>query len=345
MCNRNKMSFEKAENNNAAVMWLAMWFGLNVGLTILNKAVFASFSFPYPITLSCVHYIVSGLGAHLCLVMGGIKSAKLDWKGYKGMFMFSVIFNTNILLGNASIKVVSVALSQTVRAIIPATTMLVTYVILGTVYKERIRNAVLPVIFGMVLACYGDVGNFSMLGISILMAGCFASGFKVVVTKVLLSGKDSFHPFDLLSKVTPLCVIQLIPLIYLFEYPSMVINDDIPSSTICMVIMSGFMAFFLNVANFFTNRLVAPLTITIAGNIKQVTTIMISIIIFNTSVTALNGFGILVTLIGGAYYSHVAYEERTNNKNKLSLDRASSKNSAQKELLLSDVERGEDGGR
>lgn len=301
----------QAKNQKLACFWLTIWFLLNVGLTLFNKAVFSNFNFPYPITLSCVHYLVSGIGARICCAFSNVEPVKFDLASFKAMLMFSAVFNINILLGNASIKVVSVALSQTVRAVIPACTMLVSFVILGTVYKSRVRNSVLPVIVGMVLACYGDMGNFSSVGMAILIAGCFASGFKVVMTKILLSGSSNYHPFDLLYKVTPLCLVQLIPFIYYYEYPLMVDNQEhLTKHTWSCVFLTGFMAFLLNVANFSTNKLVSPLTITIAGNIKQVSTIVISIFLFNTQVSILNGMGILTTLIGGAYYSYVANDER-----------------------------------
>eukprot|EP00121_Abeoforma_whisleri_P005666 Awhi_evm1s5141 len=188
--------------------------------------------------------------------------------------------------------------------------MLVSMLILGTTYSQAVWMSVLPVIFGMMLACYGDVGNFTIFGMTILISGCFASGLKVVMTKVFLSGKNSFHPFDLLAKVTPLCLMQLLPIAYFFEYPHIQADGGVPMATLLAVFSTGFMALSLNVSNFFTNQVVQPLTITIAGNIKQVTTIMLSIIIFNTSVTMLNGLGILVTLAGGAYYSYVTYSER-----------------------------------
>lgn len=320
----------------SAMAYVAVWFCLNVGLTILNKAVFSNFAFPYPMTLSCVHYICSGIGAKMCMNMGGIKSCKLDYAGFKSIALFSLVFNFNILMGNASIKVVSVALSQTVRAVIPAATMMVTYFLLGTVYKKNVICSVLPVILGMMIACCGDVGNFTVTGMTILLLGCFTSGLKVVMTKVLLSGKNSFHPFDLLSKVTPFCVIQLIPIIYLVEFPSIMENSaEIPNVTIYAVLLTGVMAFTLNVTNFFTNRLVAPLTLTIVGNIKQVTTIMISIAIFHTSVTTINGVGIVITLFGGAYYSYV---NRKRGNNNAILDKENKKDEVHK-TSIEDIER------
>lgn len=40
-----------------------------------------------------------------------------------------------------------------------------------------------------------------------------------------------------------------------------------------------------------------------AGNVKQVLTIVLSVVIFNLRITPLNGVGILLTLAGGAWYT------------------------------------------
>lgn len=46
------------------------------------------------------------------------------------------------------------------------------------------------------------------------------------------------------------------------------------------------------------------------ANVKQVLSIVLAVVIFNLSISGMNALGILLTLIGGAWYASVEYREK-----------------------------------
>jgi hypothetical protein len=77
-----------------------------------------------------------------------------------------------------------------------------------------------------------------------------------------------------------------------------------------MLTISGVAAFFLNVSSLQVNKLTSPLSLSIAGNAKQVLLIMISTVLFDDHVSPVNGLGIAVTLVGTGVYSYISVMER-----------------------------------
>jgi hypothetical protein len=55
--------------------------------------------------------------------------------------------------------------------------------------------------------------------------------------------------------------------------------------------------------SFTANKKTSALTMTVAGNVKQVLSIVLAVIIFNLTITYMNLLGILLTLAGGAWYT------------------------------------------
>ena len=51
-----------------------------------------------------------------------------------------------------------------------------------------------------------------------------------------------------------------------------------------------------------------------AGNIKQVLTILFAVTIFDLTISKMNALGILLTLLGGAWYAMVDYHEKSNRR-------------------------------
>jgi hypothetical protein len=137
------------------------------------------------------------------------------------------------------------------------------------------------------------------------------------------------HPLDLLTHLSRLAVVQCVAYAYLFGEIGLVSRR---SSTLWQIILisgNGVVACALNVVSFEANRRSGALSMGVAGyshqqsilrccteldpllaNVKQVLTILCAVWFFHLNLTPLNAIGIMLTLLGGAWYTMVEYRAK-----------------------------------
>jgi hypothetical protein len=113
-------------------LWLALYFVLNLSLTLYNKSVLIHFPFPY--TLTALHALCGTIGASIVLrlqgpdlggstLMGGT-TQKSSWSFFHKitpdlslgesivLLFFSMLYTINIVVSNASLRLVTVPVSH-----------------------------------------------------------------------------------------------------------------------------------------------------------------------------------------------------------------------------------------
>lgn len=333
--------------------WLLVWTANNIGVTLLNKAAFAKVDFHYPYFLSFVHMVCNSLGSQAVFwsirrdnqrlkatqsedsgdgnnakqvgffqrLLGNMTRKELDTKGKRNILAFSVIFSLNIAIGNVSLRHVSVNFNQVMRSLVPALTIAMGMCLKKPVSSQR-RNAVIPVIIGVAMACFGDM-SYTWLGFFYTILCITLAALKVVAAGEMLTGPAKLHPVDLLGHMAPLALVQCLVLsLFTGEVTSIMERYNASLATrdqqtsfeyyypAMVVITSGLFSFSLNICSLQANKMTSPLTLCIAANVKQVLMIGLSTIIFGTVITLLNGAGIMVVLAGSALYSYVSVMEK-----------------------------------
>lgn len=145
-----------------------------------------------------------------------------------------------------------------------------------------------------------------MLGFVLTVLGTVLAAIKTVVTNRVQVGRLKLHPLDLLLRMSPLAFIQT--MIYSYVTGEMIevvefCQTKLTFSVILALLINGIIAFFLNVVSFTANKKTSALTMTVAGNVKQVLSIVLAVMIFNLNITFMNLTGIMLTLAGGAWYT------------------------------------------
>lgn len=208
---------------------------------------------------------------------------------------------------------VSVPFHQIVRSSTPAFAVAIYRVVFNRTYSTATYLSLLPIIFGVGLATFGDV-HFTTYGFILTLLGVVLAAVKTIVSNKIMTGSLALSAYEILFRMAPLAALQSLMYSWVTgeasRFLTFVGEGNLPWTMVLALAGNGLLAFVLNISSFQTNKLAGALTITVAGNIKQCMTILLGIVLFNVHVTFLNGLGMMITLIGAACYSKVELDSK-----------------------------------
>ncbi|KAJ7151432.1 TPT-domain-containing protein [Mycena crocata] len=290
--------------------WLAMYFCFNLGLTLYNKGVLVRFPFPY--TLSALHAFFGTIGGTVLAQNGYFVPSRPSLREGVVLVAFSILYAINIVVSNVSLQLVTVPFHQVVRAATPLFTILFSSILFGAQSSRPKKISLIPVVAGVGFATFGDY-YFSCAGFLLTLLGTVLAALKTIFTNVLQTpaSRPYFsNPLDLLFFLSPLAFVQCVLLAHLTGELARVRDYEMSSFKATALLLNGCIAFGLNVVSFSANRRVGALGMTVAANVKQVLTIVCAVLMFNLTITPLNALGIVLTLIGGAWYGWIELIEK-----------------------------------
>ncbi|KAF7319539.1 TPT domain-containing protein [Mycena chlorophos] len=300
----------------SSIFWLSMYFCFNLGLTLYNKGVLVRFPFPY--TLSALHALFGTIGASFLAKHGYFVPSVLSTRETIVLVGFSVLYAVNIVVSNVSLQLVTIPFHQVVRAATPIFTILFSAVLFGTPSSYGKKVSLIPVVAGVGLATFGDY-YFTYAGFLLTLLGTLLAAFKTIFTNVLQTPtafRPAYfrNPFDLLYYLSPLACIECALLAHTTGEVDRIrvyaAAGELSTGKVVALALNGCIAFGLNVVSFSANRRVGALGMTVAANVKQVLTIVFAVVLFDLTITTLNAMGIMLTLVGGAWYAWIEFVEK-----------------------------------
>lgn len=195
---------------------------------------------------------------------------------------------------------------QVLRSTCPIVTILIYRIVYSRTYSRQTWLTMIPLIFGVGLATFGDY-YFTLLGFALTFLGVVLASIKTVASNRLMTGTLKLSALEILFRMSPLAAVQC--LLYAAASGEVTaLRESLHDGTfdwpfIAALGCNAAMAFFLNVVSFQTNKVAGALTVSVCGNLKQTLTILLGIVLFNVTVTPLNGVGMLITVVGAAWYS------------------------------------------
>ncbi|KAJ7628404.1 triose-phosphate transporter family-domain-containing protein [Roridomyces roridus] len=298
--------------------WLAMYFCFNLGLTLYNKGVLLHFPFPY--TLSALHALFGTIGGSLLVKYRCFVPSRPSPQKVAILLAFSLLYALNIAVSNVSLQLVTVPFHQVVRAATPIFTIFFSGLLLDSHSSRARKISLIPVVAGVGFATFGDY-YFTFAGFLLTLFGTVLAALKTIFTNLVQARKAKPHaalfnnPLELLYFLSPLAFIQCALMAYLTGELALVRHCSMTGFEILALLVNGCFAFGLNIVSFGANRRVGALGMTVAANVKQVLTVVCAVVIFDLTITPLNGLGIGLTLVGGAWYALIELGEKQRARN------------------------------
>lgn len=98
---------------------------------------------------------------------------------HRKLFLFSILFNVNILISAVSLHMVSMALHQIIRALVPAFTVVIMLVWERKHYPPEILFSLAVIFAGVTIyAMKGEV-DYTIFGLLLTLSGAFLAALKV----------------------------------------------------------------------------------------------------------------------------------------------------------------------
>lgn len=285
----------------------------SICIVFINKWIYVHHGFPN-MSLTLIHFVVTWLGLFLCQRMGVFcpKSLPTSKVLLLALSFCGFVVFTNLSLQNNTIGTYQLAKVMTTPVIILIQTLWY-----GKTFSLRIKLTLIPITLGVFLNSYYDV-KFNALGMIFAALGVFVTSLY----QVWVGAKQhelQVNSMQLLYYQAPLSSAMLLTVVPFFE-PVIGEGGIIGPwslTAVTMVLLSGIIAFSVNLSIYWIIGNTSPVTYNMFGHFKFCITLLGGYILFQDSLSLNQGFGILCTLLGILAYTHFKLNEQEVNKSKL----------------------------
>ncbi|KAF3445663.1 hypothetical protein FNV43_RR10839 [Rhamnella rubrinervis] len=293
-----------------SLLAILQWWSFNVTVIVMNKWIFQKLEFKFPLSISCIHFICSAIGAYIVIKVLKLKPLIVvdPEDRWRRIFPMSFVFCINIVLGNVSLRYIPVSFMQTIKSFTPATTVVLQWLIWRKYFDWRIWASLIPIVGGILLTSVTEL-SFNMFGFCAALFGCLATSTKTILAESLLHGYkfDSINtvyymaPFATMILAVPALLLEGNGVLeWLHTHPSLV-------SSLIIIFSSGVLAFCLNFSIFYVIHSTTAVTFNVAGNLKVAVAVLVSWMIFRNPISAMNAVGCAITLVGCTFYGYVRH--------------------------------------
>lgn len=289
------------------------WYATNIFTVVLNKYLFQIISFTFPLTLTAIHMLICSIGSLVVLrILQVVPLIAIERRKLASHVVpLAAIFCLNIILGNISLRWIPVSFMQTVKSLVPAFTVVLQALFFQQFSPKMIYVSLIPVVGGVALASFTEV-NFQIIGFAAALVASLTTSIQSIVSSMILTGPMRLDSINMVYYMAPISFVLILPVAFFYEYEKLLEYKHEEHGgfnyVVIVLLLSGTVAYLLNICTFFAIKSTSPLTFTVFGNLKVVVVIIISVLIFQNEINIMNGVGCLVAIVGIIWYNAIEYQ-------------------------------------
>lgn len=296
-------------------VYIVIWYAISIGMTLFNKwflRVWTGSGYPFATTMTCLNmalkWVLSRLVNHFSSSKMSVLSTRTTWRLAVPIGLCTAL---DIMLSNLSFFCISVTFYTIVKSSANVWNLIFS-ICLG---HQRPSYALVVVTMlissGIALASYGST-QFVLHGFLLVLAASMLGTLRWVLTQSLLSQMEesSNRILAVVYYISPASALGLMPIALLSEGTSIVQSKFVLDSqllllSMVLMLISGSLAFVLIFVEILLVKKTSALSLGIAGSLKDVTQVLLAVMIFGEVLSPVNVMGLVVATCGMMLYTYL----------------------------------------
>jgi len=278
-------------------------------LIMLNKFILQNLTFPYPMFLSGLGVLVSGIVAQFIVKAGyvTVNPARLEtvsgalW--YKRVLPVGLAHAATLAFGNTVYLFLGVGLIQMLKSFTPVIVMIVAYFARIETPSKYVIISVVVISVGTAMTC-SFATNITIVGLLIMLGAEIAEAVRLVLTQFLLQNLK-FGVVEGQYVLAPATAFWLFTVSALYELPTMMENNAIVIilTNPFTFLLASCMGLGINFLTYFVIQATSSLTVKVLGTARNIFTIFLGVIFYAETIAANELLGYSVALGGFVVYN------------------------------------------
>jgi len=285
----------------SAYLYIGFWIAISCTMILFNKAVLDQLKFPFPMFLVFWHMVLATVLTQIMSrttnMLPGVKEGKVTTQDFINKFIpVSIFFATSLVLSNKAYIYLAVSYIQMLKAFTPVAVLIFSF-IAGLEQPSYMEVGIVGIIcVGVAVTSVGE-SFFSWTGFTFQSLGILAESSRLVMTNLLMK-QLRLDPLSSLYYIAPPCAVLTGLACLIFESSDLPFERMQTTEFAMIMIINGMVAFTLNVAVVLLMSNTSALVLTLAGIIKDILLVFLSVTVFGSPVTPLQYAGYGLALLG-----------------------------------------------